>query len=59
MEGLIGQIIPNAYADLIILDKNPLEDINILDGWSGHLEAVVKGGYVVSSKLRELPVDQI
>jgi imidazolonepropionase-like amidohydrolase len=30
-EGKIGVIAPGAFADLLVLDANPLEDITILD----------------------------
>ena len=39
------------YADLLILDKNPLEDVKVLDYPELHLFAVIQGGRVVSSKL--------
>jgi len=51
----LGQISPDAYADLIILDANPLEDVTILDYPENHLFAVIKGGVVVSSRVEGLP----
>jgi imidazolonepropionase-like amidohydrolase len=55
MEDQIGQIKEGFLADLIVLDRNPLEDITVLDDKS-NLLAVVKDGYVAFSKLERLPV---
>jgi hypothetical protein len=46
MEGDIGEIVIGGFSDLIILDKNPLEDITVLDKGGAHVKAVIKGGYV-------------
>ncbi|GAA6052477.1 hypothetical protein JCM3770_001131 [Rhodotorula araucariae] len=53
-EGLLGEITPGAYADLLVLDSNPLEDITILDRPEEHLLAVIKEGRVAVSSLPEL-----
>ncbi|CAH0055919.1 unnamed protein product [Clonostachys solani] len=55
MEDQIGQIKEGFLADLIVLERNPLEDITVLDDKS-NLLAVVKDGYVAFSKLDRLPV---
>jgi imidazolonepropionase-like amidohydrolase len=36
MEGKIGTVSPGAFADLLILDANPLEDITVLDRPEDH-----------------------
>jgi imidazolonepropionase-like amidohydrolase len=54
---LIGTISADAYADLLILDANPLEDITVLDRPEDHLMAVMKGGRVVTSRVEGLGVD--
>lgn len=46
---LLGTISPGAYADLLVLNANPLEDVTILDRPEDHLLAVMKQGRVVSS----------
>ncbi|KIK68405.1 hypothetical protein GYMLUDRAFT_54046 [Collybiopsis luxurians FD-317 M1] len=53
---LLGTISPGAYADLLILNANPLEDVTILDRPEDHLVAVVKQGRVMrsSSQLKAL-----
>ena len=53
----IGRIETECYADLLILDADPLKDITILDRPENHLFAVVKGGRIISSKVDGLPVD--
>ncbi|KAJ7056880.1 hypothetical protein C8F01DRAFT_1211091 [Mycena amicta] len=41
---LIGTISPGAYADLLVLNANPLEDVTVLDWPEKHLLGVMKGG---------------
>ena len=59
LEGKIGTIRSGAYADLIVLDANPLEDVTVLDYPEDHLFAVVQGGRVVSSRVDGLTADPI
>ncbi|KAJ7639771.1 hypothetical protein DFH06DRAFT_1099233 [Mycena polygramma] len=54
---LIGTIAAGAYADLLVLDANPVEDVTILDRPEDHLFAVMKQGRVISSRLAGLAVD--
>ncbi|KAJ4326708.1 hypothetical protein N0V84_002934 [Fusarium piperis] len=54
-ENQIGQVKEGFLADLIVLEKNPLEDITVLDD-KENLLAVVKHGQVAFSSLEELPV---
>jgi len=46
-----GQIRAGFWADLIVLQSNPLEDITVLERHETELLAVVKGGRVCQSKL--------
>lgn len=50
-EGKLGEIIPGAIADLIVLEKNPLEDITILDRPELYLKGVFKEGRLKSGDL--------
>ncbi|KAI9744144.1 MAG: hypothetical protein M1818_002296 [Claussenomyces sp. TS43310] len=59
MEGKLGVVKEGAIADLLILAKNPLDDIEILDRMESALLAIVKDGRVVASKLRRLAVDPL
>jgi len=45
-EGRLGVVAPGAYADLIAVDGNPLEDIRVLTHPERHLGLVMKGGVV-------------
>lgn len=51
----LGVIKQGAIADLIVLDRDPLEDITILDRPEKHLKAVVKNGRLVSGELEGFP----
>lgn len=50
-EGKLGVIAPGAIADMIVLEKNPLEDITVLDRPELYLKAVVKEGKLASGAL--------
>lgn len=50
----LGQIKQGFLADLLILNKNPFENINILDNPENHLLAVLKEGRVVVSRWSKL-----
>ncbi|KAJ7075408.1 hypothetical protein B0H15DRAFT_866829 [Mycena belliarum] len=54
---LVGTVSAGAYADLLVLNANPLEDITVLDRPEDHLLAVMKQGRVVSSRVEGLAVN--
>lgn len=43
-EGKLGVVSPGAFADLLILDANPLDDASVLGDAHSAIHAVVKGG---------------
>jgi imidazolonepropionase-like amidohydrolase len=45
--GELGVVAPGAYADLLLLDGNPLDDLEILTRTEQTLQLVVRGGDVV------------
>ena len=47
MEGKIGCIAPGAFADLLVVDGDPLKDISLLAESGRHLSVIVRGGEVV------------
>jgi imidazolonepropionase-like amidohydrolase len=49
-EGVLGVVAPGAMADFLILDKNPLEDITVLDRPELYLLAVFKEGKLVKGQ---------
>jgi len=55
-EGKLGVIAPGAFADLVVLSKNPLEDITVLDRPELNLVAVVKEGRLMSGHLDGYPL---
>lgn len=57
-EGFLGQIAPGFAADLLILNKNPLEDISVLDDPSKSLLATFKDGRVAASRWSGLAVEK-
>lgn len=56
-EERLGQVREGFVADLLVLNKNPLEDITVFERSGDHLLAVVKEGRVYSSRWSKLPVD--
>jgi imidazolonepropionase-like amidohydrolase len=46
-EGLIGVVAPGAFADLIVVDGDPLRDLSLLTRQGAHMPLIVKGGEVV------------
>jgi imidazolonepropionase-like amidohydrolase len=51
MEGQIGCIEPGAYADLIVVDGNPLSDLSLLAGEGRHIPLIMKAGTMVKNEL--------
>jgi imidazolonepropionase-like amidohydrolase len=50
-EGKLGCIAPGAWADLIVVDGDPLADIGLLAAGGRHLSAIVRAGEVVKNTL--------
>jgi len=46
LEGKIGVVAPDAYADLIVIDGDPLENIAVLTNPAKYLKLVMKAGEV-------------
>jgi imidazolonepropionase-like amidohydrolase len=45
MEGKLGTLRPGAYADLLVLDGNPLEDFAVFQDQGARIAAIMKGGW--------------
>ena len=43
-EGELGVIAPGAFADLLVVDGNPMKDLGVLQDQGAHLPAIMKGG---------------
>ncbi|WVQ69213.1 uncharacterized protein L199_007429 [Kwoniella botswanensis] len=50
-KGKLGVMAGGAIAELLVLSRNPLEDIMVLDRPELYLDAVIKKGQVVSGKV--------
>src|SRR5260221_2188117 len=44
MEGRLGVVAPDAFADLLVVDGDPVKDINLLTGQGERIAAVMKDG---------------
>jgi imidazolonepropionase-like amidohydrolase len=51
MAGELGVIRAGALADLLIVDGNPLADIDLLRYQGRHLSAIIQGGRFVKNHL--------
>lgn len=51
LAGKIGCVAPGAYADLLVVDGDPLKDISLLAADGRQLRAIVRGGEVVKDEL--------
>jgi len=51
MGGRLGTIAPGAYADLIVVDGNPLKDLGVLGGQGERIPAITQGGRFVKNRL--------
>ena len=52
LDGQVGQIAPGQFADVIVLDKDPIADITVLQGGK-HLTRVIKDGRPVDLDPRD------
>jgi imidazolonepropionase-like amidohydrolase len=43
-EGKLGELVPGAHADLLVIDGNPYEDLELFQDQGAHLSAIMKGG---------------
>ena len=49
--GELGVIAPGALADLLVVDGDPLKDINLLQGQGEHLSVIMKGGELYKCRI--------
>jgi len=50
-KGMLGAVAPGAYADLLVVDGNPLVDLGVLADPQKKLKLVMKGGVVYKNEL--------
>lgn len=51
MTDKLGVIKPDAFADIIVLEGNPLEDINLLANPNENIKLIIKDGNIVKNIL--------
>jgi imidazolonepropionase-like amidohydrolase len=51
MPGKVGTLAPGAFADLIVVDGNPLKDLALLGNQGQHLSAIMKAGQFHKNRL--------
>uniref|UniRef100_B0SV20 Amidohydrolase n=1 Tax=Caulobacter sp. (strain K31) TaxID=366602 RepID=B0SV20_CAUSK len=51
-EGRLGCVRPGAYADLIVVDGDPLADIGLLAANGRNLDLIMRGGQLVKNRFR-------
>src|SRR6201995_3515036 len=52
MEGKLGCLKPGAFADLLVVDGNPLKDLKLFQGQGQHLSVIMKGGRFHKNRLQ-------
>jgi len=52
MEGKIGCLKPGAFADLLVVDGNPLKNLKLFQEQGRHLSAIMKGGRFHKNRLQ-------
>ncbi len=55
MQGRLGVVAPGAFADLLVVDGNPLEDFGLLQEQGRHLTCIMKGGRMLKNGLAGNP----
>ena len=51
MTGKLGRLAPGAFADVLVVDGDPLRDLSCLSGQGEHIPLVMKGGRVEFNEL--------
>jgi imidazolonepropionase-like amidohydrolase len=50
-EGPLGVIQESAYADLLLIDGNPLEDVTLLADYENNIDLIMKDGVIYKNTL--------
>ncbi|TME89990.1 MAG: hypothetical protein E6I34_13680 [Chloroflexi bacterium] len=51
LPGELGTVAPGAFADLLIVDGDPLRDLSLLQGPGEHLSLIMKAGALYKNRL--------
>jgi imidazolonepropionase-like amidohydrolase len=49
--GKLGVIAPGAFADLVAVDGNPLDDLTLMQQQGKHLPLIMKAGILIKNEL--------
>jgi imidazolonepropionase-like amidohydrolase len=52
MEGKLGCLKPGAFADLLVVDGNPLKNLKLFQDEGKHLSMIMKGGRFHKNRLQ-------
>ncbi len=52
-EGPLGVIKKGAYADLLIVDGNPLDDVRVLEDYENNIRLIMKDGKLYKNTLSD------
>lgn len=50
-EGALGVIEEGAYADLLLVEGNPLDDVSVMADWQNNLKLIIKDGEIFKNSL--------
>ena len=50
-QGQLGELAPGAFADLLLVDGDPLADLNVLCGQGERIDLIMRGGVLAKSAL--------
>jgi imidazolonepropionase-like amidohydrolase len=50
-DGKLGEISAGAYADLLVVDGDPLNDLGLFQDEGAHIPAIIKGGAFMKNEL--------
>ena len=50
-EGPIGVIEAGAYADMLLVKGNPLDDVSVLADWENNIKVIIKDGRIFKNTL--------
>jgi imidazolonepropionase-like amidohydrolase len=50
-EGKLGTLAPGAFADIIVIDGDPLKNLSLFEGQGEHLSAIMRGGRFHKNRL--------
>ncbi|WP_447744504.1 amidohydrolase family protein [Pseudomonas nicosulfuronedens] len=51
MKGQLGVVAPGALADLIVVDRDPLQELSLFDAEGSHVPLVMKNGEIMKNQL--------